>query len=83
MSQQDLLMIFPQYRKYTNGSSFFKILSNKEFIELQILGEKVLEYQVLAEQYPELRLINDMLELHHERWEFIDPIEFDTIKRRL
>ena len=83
MSQQDLLMIFPQYRKYTNGSSYFKILSNKEFVELQIIGEKVIQYHVVAEQYPELRLINDMLELQHGHWELIDPIEFDTIKRSL
>ena len=52
---------FPQYRRYKNGLSYFKILSINEFEEIQVIGEKRVVNKVIAEQYPEKVFINDLL----------------------
>ncbi len=45
----------------SNGKVFYKILSMDEFIEVQFLGEKKMEFRMKAEQYPEKLKIMDML----------------------
>jgi hypothetical protein len=54
-------MDFPQYRRYTTGSSYFKIVDERNFIEVQFVGDKVVLYKVTAHQYPEILRIQDML----------------------
>lgn len=83
MAQRERPMQFPQYRKYTNGGSYFKILSDREFIEIQIVGGKVLEHRVMAHQFPERRMIQDMLEMAQKRWETISAIEFEKVENGL
>lgn len=52
---------FPQYRKLSNGLRFYKINSSDAFEELQLVGEKVYHFSILAEQYPEKLRIIDMI----------------------
>lgn len=52
---------FPQYRRYSNGLSYFKILSATEFEEIRIIGAKAVKSSVVAQQYPEKVFINDLL----------------------
>jgi len=52
---------FPQYRRYKNRLSYFKILSPVEFEEIKIVGEKRVKQHVVAGQYPEKVFINDLL----------------------
>jgi hypothetical protein len=52
---------FPQYRRYRNGHSYFKILSLTEFEEIKIVGKKHIRTHVVARQYPEKVFINDLL----------------------
>ena len=54
-------MKFPQYRRYKNGLSYFKILSFKEFEEIKVVGEKHVIDKIIAVQYPEKVFINDLL----------------------
>ncbi len=54
---------FPTYRKLTNGRSFYKIVNETTFIELQLMGTKIIRYEINAKQYPELLRIKDMIEL--------------------
>jgi len=54
---------FPQYRKLSNDKTFYKILSDRLFEEVQLMGTKVLRYSVEAKQYPEILKIQDMLQL--------------------
>ena len=75
-------MDFPQYRKYSNGRSYFKVVSEKEFEELQFIGDSLVWHRVVAKQYPEMRTIKDMLELHEGRWEEIDAIEYNAIQEK-
>lgn len=52
---------FPQYRRYSNGLSYFKILSLTEFEEIKMVGNKAVKSRVEAKQYPEKVFINDLL----------------------
>lgn len=52
---------FPQYRMLSNGKVFYKIISMDEFVEIQFLGDKKMQYTVKAVQYPEKLKILDML----------------------
>ncbi len=69
---------FPQYRKLTNAKSFYKILNERSFIELQEMGSSWWLFKIEAKQYPEILRIMDMLELN-EPFVLATEIEFDAI----
>jgi hypothetical protein len=52
---------FPQYRKLSNNKVFYRILDDRHFDEIQIIGTKAQLRNVVAEQYPEILRIQDML----------------------
>lgn len=52
---------YPQYRKYKNGLSYFKISSPVLMEEIKVVGNKRLAYVIEAKQYPEKVFINDLL----------------------
>ncbi|MBD3635950.1 MAG: hypothetical protein HUJ25_01300 [Crocinitomicaceae bacterium] len=70
---------YPQYRKYTGIDTWFRIESEKKFTEIKRIGENYLSVTILAVQYPEKVLINDMLNCHENRWEIIDKNEWDRV----
>ncbi len=69
-------MQFPQYRKYRNLETYFTILSDKAFEELKVIGGKYVETKVVASQFPEQLLIQDMLNNEGNRWETLTANEF-------
>jgi hypothetical protein len=74
---------FPQYRKLKNGLRFYKINSNIDFEELQLVGEKVFHFHFIAEQYPEKLRIMDMLDSSSEFYDLLLDKEWETKKRLL
>jgi len=54
---------FPQYRKLSNGKTFYKIVDERTFEEIVLLGVKKMYFKTSAEKYPEMLRIKDMLEL--------------------
>jgi hypothetical protein len=52
---------FPQYRKMINGKAYYKIINNRSFQEIQLIGSKMRLHQIEANQYPEMLRIMDML----------------------
>ena len=77
MDSPDKNIQFPQYRRYKNGLSYFKILSNAEFEEIQVIGEKRIVNRVVAVQYPEKVFINDLLFKYEEFAEAINAEEYN------
>jgi len=69
---------FPIYRKYTGISVWFKIENDKNFIEVRQIGSKFVKHIVVAEQYPEMVLIKDMIACFEGRWEKSDAVSFAT-----
>ena len=82
MNSPDKNIQFPQYRRYKNGLSYFKILSEMEFEEVKIVGEKRIVQHVVANQYPEKVFINDLLFKFEEFAEEITPDKYDKLNIR-
>lgn len=56
---------FPIYRKRLNNKSFYKITSTITFEEIQIIGSKKEKFTFVAEKYPEMLYIKDLIELNY------------------
>lgn len=70
-------MNFPQYRKYRNGKSYFKIISASELIELKISGGFYEIYVLQAKILPDRNLIMDLLEGKSAFCEVIGEEEYE------
>ncbi len=57
----DKVTDFPQYRMISGRKVYYKIESEKHFVELSWIGDKKRRYEITANQYPELLRIMDML----------------------
>ena len=53
---------FPQYRKLSNDKVFYRINSDRDFDEIQLIGTKAQWFTTKAQQYPEILRIMEMLE---------------------
>lgn len=73
-------MEYPIYRKYSNAKSYFKVENEREFIQLQIIGKRVLKQLVHAKQYPELLFIQSLIEMNVPHIILSDKDEFDEIE---
>ncbi len=52
---------FPQYRKLSNDKVFYRILDDRIFDEIQVIGSKAQLRHIVAKQYPEILRVQDML----------------------
>ena len=75
-------MNFPQYRKYKNIETYFKIISEKEFIEISAMGSKFVKHEIIATQYPEMLRIQDMLNCENGTWKIIEEKVFVGVEER-
>ena len=74
---------YPQYRKYKNNKSFFKIISDKEWEEIQIVGSKFILNQFTVKIMPDRNFIHDMTFDYKENWEVISEEEYEQKKALL
>ena len=70
---------YPAYRKYTGIDVWFKITSDRHFIELKKMGQRWIKHEVVAEQYPEIVFIQDMLSMLDGRWEIHEGELFEDV----
>lgn len=52
---------FPQYRKFSNEKVFYKIIDDRNFEEIQLIGIKAVVHKIEASKYPEILRIKEML----------------------
>ncbi len=71
---------YPQYRKYSNNKSFFKILSPSNFEEIQVLGTKKSLHKFEAKILPDRNFIYDLTFDYHKHWEICDQLEYENLK---
>ena len=76
-------MEFPQYRKYKNGKSFFKIMSMNKFVEIQMIGNQFLKHEIEAKILPDRNYIHDMLNNYTQNWDLITAEEFDMVNNKV
>ena len=74
-------MKYPQYRRYKNGLSYFKILSSVLAEEIKVVGSKRLTYTIEAKQYPEKVSINDLLLNYTAFADEIDEDAYEKVKQ--
>lgn len=67
---------FPQYRKLANNRVFYKIVDDRNFEEIQLIGLKKQLYKIQAIQYPELLKIQDMINCVEETYIIISEEEW-------
>jgi len=70
-------MQFPQYRKYLNGQSYFKIISAEEMTELKIIGRFYEVHTLKVKILPDRNFISDLLNDFIEFATTIDEKEFE------
>ena len=73
---------FPIFRKYERNTSFFKVVSDKKFIEIQVIGNTYFKHENESKILPDFHLINDMINLHNNHWVPSTELEFETYYNR-
>lgn len=73
-------MDFPQYRKLSNDKVYYKFTDERNFEEIQIVGSRAFLYQHVAEKYPELLRVKDMLEFQFEGVEETSKAKYNELK---
>lgn len=75
--------LYPQYRKYPNNKSFYKIISPNKFEEIQKLGNKFKIYFFEAKILPDKNYIYDLTFNYKEHWETFSSEEYENIKKTI
>ena len=73
---------FPYYRKLRNDKSFYKISGERTFTEIQCVGNQYFKIEIIANKYPEIILIQDMLN-KRGIYDLSAEEEFNTIEGKL
>lgn len=74
---------YPQYRKYLNGKSYFKIVSPDEVEELQMIGDKFIFHIIKAKILPDRNFIYDITFDYKTNWVEITEEEYNRKKETL
>ena len=74
------VITYPQYRKYGNNKSFFKIISPIKFEEIQVFGETISLHIFDAKILPDRNYIYDLTFNYKENWVGINPEEYENLK---
>lgn len=72
-------MDYPQFRKYKNNQSYFKIKSTTEFDEIKLENKVWKIYSFKASILPDRNYILDMTTDYELYWDKITAEEFDAI----
>ncbi len=70
------MVTYPQYRKYPNNRAYFKILSETEWEEIQVIGSKCLLHKFSVKIMPDRNYIYDMTFDYENNWEQIEEQEY-------
>lgn len=73
-------MDFPQYRKRFDNKSYYKVISEQEMEEIQLIGNKIFHHYLKADKYFEKLLILEILEAKDERYSQIKPTDYEKIQ---
>lgn len=69
------------YRKYSNSKAYFKVINEKCFEEIQLVGAKRFVTTIQAKQYPEMLRIVDMIACLDGIWIPIEEEEYEAQKK--
>lgn len=70
---------FPQYRKYKNESSWFRIRDAEHFEEIKRIGDHYYYFRFDAKILPDRNFIQDLLYHYHESCLVPEAEEFERL----
>jgi hypothetical protein len=70
-------MDFPQYRKRFDSKSFYKVINERTFEEVQLIGDKIFVHRIKADKYFEIVQIQDMLKAEGEMYLTSSELEYN------
>lgn len=70
-------VMYPTYRKYPHGRTFFKIVSEERFYELQIMAKVYMLTDFRVKILPDRNYIYDLTHNYEGNWEKITATEYD------
>jgi hypothetical protein len=70
--------IFPLFRRYLHGNTYYRINSQENFDELMVIGKFFVYKNFQAQILPEYQLIIDLIDNSDNRWEIINFTEFEN-----
>jgi hypothetical protein len=73
---------YPQYRKYKNNKAYFKIISEKEWEEVQVLGTKHILHSFTVRILPDRNFIYDMTFDYENNWVKIEEEEYEEVLKK-
>jgi len=71
-------MQFPQFRRYNDGNTYFKIIDSSNFLEHKRIGNVFTVTEIKCKLYPEKMFLNDLLISSFEHVEKIDELIYET-----
>jgi len=74
---------FPQFRKYINERTYFKIISKDEWEEIQMIGNKFSIHQFKAAILPDRNYIYDLTFDYKKNWIKINEAEYERVKKKI
>lgn len=74
---------YPQYRKYLNNKSFYKIISEIEWEELVVLGNTVTKHHFSVKILPDRNYIYDLTFDYQNHWVKIEEDEYNAIQKKI
>jgi hypothetical protein len=80
--QNQIQLVFPQYRRYKNGKSYFCFFSPDSFEELQSIGSKWFCEMYSAKILPDRNFIMDMLYDYVDFADVVRAEEYLEIKQK-
>ncbi|MEX1193083.1 MAG: hypothetical protein WEA99_14030 [Brumimicrobium sp.] len=75
-------MDFPQYRKRFDSKSFYKIINERTFEEVQLIGDRVFQHKIIADKYFEIIQVQDMLNLVGEMYLISNETEYNEVLKK-
>ncbi len=71
---------YPQFRKYINDMAYFKIVSESEWEEIQVMGKRYSIHSFMAKILPDRNFIYDLTYDYKRNWLKIEEEEYERIK---
>jgi hypothetical protein len=69
-------VIFPQYRRASNGRHFYRIEGPRSFTEVHLIGSRAVIHRVRDAAYPEQVRIRGMLAMEQDAYQELPEADF-------
>ena len=73
---------YPQYRKFSTNKAYFKILSDTQWEEIQLIGKKCMLYFFTVKILPDRNYLYDMTFDYTNNWVAIEAQDYEELKKR-